>query len=137
MKNAIKNGVDSLIITLPTSAIKNGEYKRVLKELKKNVLQKNESLAKKHLKVLLNGYKRADKAYENCKKELLKLQEDNEKIDCEIKDLKSRIERTDIALDYINDELKYVFYSNTKAQLVAGNGCYINDKWKERTTQEN
>ena len=94
------------------------------KELKKNVLQKNESLAKKHLKVLLNGYKRADKAYENCKKELLKLQEDNEKIDCEIKDLKSRIERTDIALDYINDELKYVFYSNTKAQLVAGNGCY-------------
>ena len=35
VKSAIKNGVDSLIISLPTSAIKNGEYKRVFKELTK------------------------------------------------------------------------------------------------------
>jgi deoxyribose-phosphate aldolase len=35
VKTAIKNGVDSLIITLPTSAIKNGEYKKVLKEFKR------------------------------------------------------------------------------------------------------
>ena len=35
VKTAIKNGVDSLIITLPTSAIKNGEYKSVIKEFKR------------------------------------------------------------------------------------------------------
>ena len=35
VKTAIKNGVDSIIITLPISAIKNGEYKRILKEFKR------------------------------------------------------------------------------------------------------
>ncbi len=35
VKTAIKNGVDSVILTLPISAIKNGEYKRILKEFKR------------------------------------------------------------------------------------------------------
>ena len=35
VKTAIRNGADGLVITLPTSAIKNGEYKRLLKEFKK------------------------------------------------------------------------------------------------------
>ncbi len=35
VKTAIKNGADALALTLPTSAIKNGEYKRILKDFKK------------------------------------------------------------------------------------------------------
>ena len=46
------------------------------------------------------------------------------KIEGEIKDLKAQIERTDIALNYINEQLQYVFYSEKKAKLVAGDGCY-------------
>lgn len=93
-------------------------------KLKRKVLQENELLAKKRLTALLEGYKQANKAYENCQKTLSRLVEDKEWIEGEIKALKARIERTDIAQDYINEELQYVFYSDTKVKLVAGDGCY-------------
>lgn len=93
-------------------------------KLKKKVLLENDFLAKKRLTALLNGYKQASTAYEDCKKTLLRQMEEKERTEGEIKALKSRIERTDIALDYINEELKYVFYSDTKVKLVAGDGCY-------------
>ena len=35
VKTAVKNGADSLIVTLPISLIKNGEYKRAVKEFNK------------------------------------------------------------------------------------------------------
>lgn len=93
-------------------------------KLKRKVLQENELLAKKRLTVLLESYKQANKAYENCQKTLSRLEEDKERTEGEIKALKARIERTDIAQDYINEELQYVFYSDTKVKLVAGDGCY-------------
>ena len=94
------------------------------KKLKEKVLQENEQLARKRLNTLLNGYNNASKAYENCTKTLSGLYEQKEKIEGEIKDLKAKIERTDIALNYINEQLQYVFYSDKKAKLVAGDGCY-------------
>ena len=94
------------------------------KKLKETVLQENELLARKRLNTLLNGYNSASKAYENCTKTLLGLNEEKKKIEGEIKDLKAQIERTDIALNYINEQLQYVFYSDKKAKLVAGDGCY-------------
>jgi energy-coupling factor transporter ATP-binding protein EcfA2 len=93
-------------------------------DLKKKVLQENETLAKKRLTVLLNGYKNASKAYEDCKNAITGLVKDKERVENEIKALKAQIERTDIALDYINEQLQYVFYSDKKAKLVAGDGCY-------------
>ncbi len=94
------------------------------KKLKEKVLQENEQLARKRLNTLLNGYNNASKAYENCTKTLLGLYEEKEKIEGDIKDLKAKIERTDIALNYINEQLQYVFYSDKEAKLVAGDGCY-------------
>ena len=94
------------------------------KKLKEKVLQENELLARKRLNTLLNGYNSASKAYENCTKTLLGLNEEKKKIEGEIKDLEAQIERTDIALNYINEQLQYVFYSDKKAKLVAGDGCY-------------
>ena len=55
---------------------------------------------------------------------LSKLEEDKERKKMEIKELKAQMERTDIAKDYINEELQYVFYSDKKAMLVPGDSCY-------------
>lgn len=93
-------------------------------ELKKKVQQENDLLAKKRLIALLEGYKQANEACKKCKNAISRLEEDKERTESEIKALKARIERTDIALDYINEELQYVFYSDTKVKLVAGDGCY-------------
>ena len=80
--------------------------------LKKKVLQENETLAKKRLAVLLNGYKNASKAYEDCKNAITRLVKDKERVENEIKDLRSQIERTDIALDYTTSN--YNMYSIAK-----------------------
>ena len=47
-----------------------------------------------------------------------------EKVKKEIEALKTKKERTDIALDYINQELQYVFYNKRKVMLEPGEGCY-------------
>ncbi len=94
------------------------------KELGKKVLQENEMLARKRLTTLLKEYDSANKAYENCLNTLRKLNEDKKKLEDEIKNLKAQIERTDIALNYIYEQLQYVFYSDEKAKLEAGDGCY-------------
>ena len=93
-------------------------------KLKKKIIQENELLTRKRLTALLEGYSKAYKAYESCLKTLSQLVMDKERAESVIKELKAQAERTDIALDYINDELQYVFYSNKKANLAAGDGCY-------------
>ena len=45
-------------------------------KLKRKVLHENELLAKKRLTILLDSYKQANKAYENCQKALSKLEKD-------------------------------------------------------------
>lgn len=114
----------SAIETLKTCVATFNRSVNERKKLKEKVLQENELLARKRLNTLLNGYNNASKAYENCTKTLWGLNEEKKKIEGEIKDLKAHIERTDIALNYINEQLQYVFYSDKKAKLVAGNGCY-------------
>lgn len=93
-------------------------------KLKKKIFQNNDALARKNLSALFEGYIKANKAYEVCKTELSRLLQEKERLEGEMKALRSQIERTDIALDYINDELQYVFYSEKKVKLVAGDGCY-------------
>ena len=102
-------------------------YNRSVNErekLKSRIIQENAQLARKQLNALLIGYSKASKAYENCLKILSQYLTDKNHIENEIKELKAQAENTDIALDYINDELQYVFYSNTKAKLVSGDGYY-------------
>lgn len=93
-------------------------------KLKKLIMHENEQLTKKRLKVLFDGYNRATKAYGKCKDGLTQLEKDKERTENEIKELKAQAGRTDIALEYINKQLQYVFYSTTKARLAAGEGCY-------------
>ena len=81
-------------------------------------------LARKRLSVLLNLYQQANKSYSDCQKALSNRIKDKEQLDSDIKELMAKIERTDIALEYINKELQYVFFSDKKVKLVADDGCY-------------
>lgn len=84
----------------------------------------NNLMARKQFSSSLNEYKKALTNKEQVLKKFQELKEGKEKIEADVKDLKMKKERTDIALEYINKELQYVFYSNRKIQLVAGEGCY-------------
>ncbi len=81
-------------------------------------------MARKLLATALKEYRKALTNEEQVKKRFQELKEDKDKIEAVIKELKTKRERTDIALTYINKELQYVFYSNRKIQLVAGDNCY-------------
>lgn len=94
------------------------------KKLQQKLLNENDLLAKKRLTKLLNSYQRAFDAYKDCLIELSKWCKKKEEIENDIAALEASMARTDIALDYINQELQYVFYSDTKVKLVPGNGCY-------------
>ena len=84
----------------------------------------NNLMARKQFSSLLNEYKKALTNKEQVLKKLQELKEEKDKIEADIKELKMKKERTDIALDYINKELQYVFYSNRKIQLIEGESCY-------------
>lgn len=81
-------------------------------------------LARKLHSALLQSYKQSiEKSNQN--QECLDIKcKERDKIQNEIKVLKAQKERTDIALDYINQELQYVFYSKRKISLEPGEGCY-------------
>lgn len=84
----------------------------------------NNLMARKQISSSLNEYKKALTNKEQVLKKLQELKEEKDKIEADIKELKMKKERTDIALDYINKELQYVFYSNRKIQLIEGESCY-------------
>ena len=65
----------------------------------------------------LAGQKANHTAIENKEKEI-------ETVKLEIKGLKQQLENTDIALKYINEELKYVFFNEKKVKLVPGEDKY-------------
>lgn len=92
--------------------------------LYEKIRNQNNLLARKQLSALLAGYKLAEANSNNNKKYLEEKQKKCQSLDGKIKQLIQQKERTDIALDYINKELQYVFFSNKKVKLEPGNGCY-------------
>lgn len=93
-------------------------------QLYQKIRNGNNLLARKQLATLLTGYKQAEEESNKNKKALEAKTSERDKIKSEIKALTQKKERTDIALDYINQELQYVFYSNKKVRLEPGDGCY-------------
>lgn len=93
-------------------------------ELYRRVRQENILLARKQLSSQLAGYKKALESEEKDKRKLQELESQKNNLISSIKELKSKQERTDIALKYINKELQYVFYSNRKLELIPGDGHY-------------
>lgn len=88
------------------------------------IREENNLLARKELTALLQGYRFAIDASNQNRTDLQRKTEEKLGKEQEIKALKAQKERTDIALGYINMELQYVFYSERKVKLIAGDGCY-------------
>lgn len=116
--------VKDAISSLKVSVDKFNQSVNERRALKNKVLRENEMLARKRLSVLLNLYQQANKSYSDCQKALSNRIKDKEQLDSDIKELMAKVERTDIALEYINKELQYVFFSDKKVKLVADDGCY-------------
>lgn len=93
-------------------------------ELRKQVIGENNLQARKQLSALLSGYKQAIDNKNKSEKDLKDMEQSCETMKIEIRALQQKKENTDIALDYINKELQYVFYSNRKVKLEPGDGCY-------------
>ena len=89
-----------------------------------NIRKNNDLLARKQLSALFYGYKQALANSDKNRVALIEKEKDCKILQEQIKELHSQKERTDIALSYINQELQYVFYSNRKVKLEAGDGCY-------------
>lgn len=89
-------------------------------ELREKILNDNMRAAKKRLSTSLDIYIKAKEESKNNAGTLATQQARLEGIRREINNLKEKIARTDIALDYINEELGYVFYSDRKLKLEAG-----------------
>lgn len=80
----------------------------------------NNQLARKQHAATMVAYMQALKDSDQNNKAIGKKEEEKGIIETAIKDLKAKKENTKIALDYINDELGYVFYSDRRLKLVAG-----------------
>lgn len=94
------------------------------KQLFEQVRDGNNLLARKENSILFQSYRKAiDNSHLNSEALGAKNLE-VQNVEQEINALKALKERTDIALDYINHELQYVFYSNRKVILEPGPGCY-------------
>lgn len=93
-------------------------------KLLEKVRHENNQLARKQLASVLKSYRMALDNKTKDEKTLQELQKQREVLIGEIKQLNAQKENTDIALEYINQELQYVFYSNRKVKLIPGEGCY-------------
>lgn len=93
-------------------------------KLSKQIRTENNLLARKQHSTLLQNFKQAKEKSAKNQELLIDKREARESIQSEIRCLKAQKERTDIALDYINHELQYVFYSKRKVTLEPGEGCY-------------
>jgi len=94
------------------------------KELLKTISWHNNQLARKQLSPLFANYKIALENKKKDKEKLQELEKQRDDLRDAIKELKTQQECTDIALEYINEELQYVFYSDRKLKLVPGDECY-------------
>ena len=90
------------------------------KKLRDKTLFENRQLVRKQLAPALEVYRKAKNESNAVDDRLSQTERARAGLNVKMNALKERKKRTDIALDYINQELSYVFYSDRKLQLVAG-----------------
>jgi hypothetical protein len=94
------------------------------KRLFEKARNENNLLARKQFASLLSSFQQAEVNRQDNKNAVDAKTAERDRVDNEIKALQMKKERTDIALDYINEELQYVFYSARKVKLEPGDGYY-------------
>lgn len=93
-------------------------------ELIGQLSSKNKLLARKELADLVSSYKNALEKESKGKEELKELEKQQVYLNGYIKSLEMKKRHTGMALEYINNELRYIFYNDLGINLVAGDGCY-------------
>ncbi len=99
------------------------EFNDTVKEREKlyaQIRNENNLLARKQHAATMIAYAQALNDSDQNKKAIEKKEEEKRIIEIAINELKAKMKNTKIALDYINDELSYVFYSDRRVKLVAG-----------------
>lgn len=91
-----------------------------LGKLKKKVLEENKKVARKQLVEELALYQQAKTDAETATTNWTAKDNERKALEAAIADLITKKKNTEIALDYINLELQYVFYSKKKVKLVPG-----------------
>ena len=84
----------------------------------------NQQLARKELAPMLVLYQQANADTVKVQSDWKAKDDERARLVKEIDELKAKKDNTKIALDYINTELQYVYYSERKVKLVEGKGCY-------------
>ncbi len=120
---AIKDWNDSLCV-LEQCVTHFNESATKRNKLYNQVRDGNYDVARKQLSPLLTSYSIATEKRKKNQEDLEIKKNECELLEGEIKSLMAQKERTDIALDYINEELQYVFFSSKKMKLTPGDGYY-------------
>lgn len=103
------------------------DYNKLVADLGKlqtKVLDENKNLARKQITPMLAVYQQAITDANKNLEDWTTKDNNRKAIEAEIADLKTKKNNTALALDEINLQLQYVFYSDTKVQLEPGEGCY-------------
>ena len=96
-----------------------------IKPIKIELEKINNEIAYYEIIGLYKKYCEQNKKYENEKKEYENLRKEEEKIRKEIETLKQKKENTIIAMEEINSDLEYIFYSNKRLQIKNEENKYI------------
>ena len=94
------------------------------KELKEQLVDLSIRLVRKELSTVCDLCKEMMGKKEECAEEIKTNEEKRKVLEQDILKAKQKMERTDIALDYINSELRYVFFSDKKVRLEQRQGSY-------------
>jgi len=108
------------MVELTKRVAKFNDTVKAREKLYDRIRYENNQLARKQHAATMVAYMQALKDSDQNNKAIGKKEEEKGIIETAIKDLKAKKENTKIALDYINDELGYVFYSDRRLKLVAG-----------------
>lgn len=93
--------------------------------LENRIINENNLLARKQFAPVFESLQKAEERMHSTQNAIKVVESRVYKEQILINFLKHQKDRTDIALDYINQELQYVFYSDKKIVLEQGVGCYI------------
>lgn len=93
-------------------------------KLKQKLIEINNKVAYLQNRTLLESYFKAYVALENNEKQIHQLSANIDKIKHDIFSLEQEKKQVKIALDFINQALRYIFYDKNRLLLVEGEGCY-------------
>lgn len=116
--------INELLIKLEQKRVEFNETVKNRKALLDKLIILNKKITSKQLQDDLNSYKKQQKAQSDLQKKILDLTAKLQTLEKEKNDLEQLKANTNIAVDCINNELSYVFFSDERLSIEASTGCY-------------